>query len=744
MLANDDEMASPRAVDGADATLEGVVERITFSNEESAFSVIKLSVPTRREPVTVVGSLLGVQPGETLRLTGSFEHEARWGEQFRAISYVTVEPSTLVGIEKYLGSGLVPGLGKVMARRIVERFGLATLDVIEREPARLAEVEGIGPKRSRTIQAAWTEQRAVKDVMVFLQSHGVSTAFAIRIYQQYRERAIAVVRENPYRLALDVAGIGFASADKIAASLGVAKDAPARADAGVLHVLGELADRGNVGAPRETLVGAAAGMLDVDPKLVEAAIDRVAAAGRAVVEPALAEAGDAVFLTALHDAEVGAAALVRRLVASAGEPLEIDVDRALAWVEERAKIALAPLQREAIRAATTSKLLVVTGGPGTGKTTIVNGIVRILEKKGRRIALAAPTGRAAKRMTEATGREARTLHRLLAYSPKTGAFERDESSPLEADVIIVDETSMLDVSLAHALLRAVPPSASLVLVGDVDQLPSVGPGNVLADVIRSGAATVVRLATIFRQAAASAIVKGAHQINAGELPAFSEGGDEGDFFFVERDEPDDVVRAIEALVRDRIPRRFALDAIDDVQVLTPMHRGSLGAAALNAALQAALNPRGPELVRGSRVFRVGDKVMQLRNDYDLDVFNGDLGRVARVDDDAGGLVVSFDGRDVAYEAGDLDNLTLAYACSIHKSQGSEYPAVVLPISTQHYVMLQRNLLYTGVTRGKRLVVLVGSKRALALAVGNARVAPRFSELAERIAGRAVAPPALRA
>lgn len=715
--------------------LEGVLERVTYANEENAWSVVRLAVSGRAELVTAVGNLLGVQPGESLRLTGRWAVDPRYGEQFRVERYVTVKPATLVGIERYLGSGLVRGIGKQMAQRLVRHFGLATLDVIDASPERLREVDGIGPKRSARIRSAWVEQRDIRQVMLFLQSNGVSSTYAVKIYRQYREHAITTVQENPYRLAIDIHGIGFKTADRIAANLGIAPTSPRRAEAGLLHVLGELSGDGHVYVPREQLLGATVELLGVDEPLVAAALETVTQAGHVVGE-ALPRGGLGIFLKSLHTAEVGVAQALTELLSCPATPVSIDVPRALAWLEQRSGLALAPEQRDAIARAVTEKVLVITGGPGTGKTTLVNGVIQILEKKGRRILLAAPTGRAAKRLMETTGREAKTVHRLLEFNPRGGGFERGREKPLEADVVIVDESSMLDVALAYSVLKAVPPRAQLVLVGDVDQLPSVGPGRVLADVIASGAVPVVRLQRIFRQARASVIVTNAHRVNAGQFPELRDERDRCDFVFVERQEPEEVLAAVKAWVGERLPRERGFDAFDAVQVLTPMHRGTLGAANLNAELQALLNPLGASIARGGRLFRVGDKVMQLRNNYELDVYNGDIGRVTGVDEIEHALEVTFDGRPVTYDTGDLDELALSYACSIHKSQGSEYPCVVLPLHTQHYVMLQRNLLYTALTRGKRLVVLVGSKRAVALAVKNASTGERFTRLAERLSSRA--------
>jgi exodeoxyribonuclease V alpha subunit len=713
-------------------TIEGACDRVVYASEENAWTVVRIAVPGRRDLVTAVGNLLGVQPGETVRLQGRWILDPRYGEQFRVDSYLTVEPATLGGIERYLGSGLVRGIGKVMAKRLVERFGIETLLVIESQPDRLTEVEGIGSVRSERIQTAWKEQRGIKEVMLFLQSHGVSTSHAVRIYKEYGERAIAVVKEDPYRLAMDIYGIGFRTADRIALDLGIPRDAPRRAQAGVLHLLGEFSGEGHLYVPSGRLTAATVQALEIDPSLVEQAIAELAAAGAAVVESIQDGAERAVYLKSLHSAESGSAGLLADLLRVHSPETQIVVERALTWFEEQERISLAAEQRDAIRLGLFQKLLVVTGGPGTGKTTLVRGIIRILEKKGVRIQLAAPTGRAAKRLSESTGREARTIHRLLEFSPKSGTFERNAEHPLDADLVIVDEVSMVDQVLAYSLLKAVPIRCRLILVGDVDQLPSVGPGDFLREVIRSGAAPVVRLATIFRQAEDSQIIVNAHRVNAGEMPLLGEEGVAGDFYFVERQDPEEALAAITSLVAERIPRRFGLDPVDEIQVLTPMHRGTLGATNLNAALQQLLNPSGDELVRGSRVFRSGDKVIQLRNNYDLEVFNGDIGRIVSIDEVEREVRVRFDERIVVYDAAALDELTLAYACSIHKSQGSEYPCVVLPLHTQHYVMLRRNLLYTGITRAKRLLVLVGTKKALAIAVRNRHVDARGTRLAERL------------
>ena len=718
------------------STLEGTVERVVYANEETAWTVVRVSVRSRRELVTAVGNLPGVQPGESLRMRGAWAVDRRYGEQFRVESCLTITPATLVGIEKYLGSGLVRGIGKVMAERLVGHFGLETLEVIDHHADRLTEVEGIGPVRSERIRAAWVEQRDIKEVMVFLQSHGVSTAYAVKIYKEYGNQAVSVVRENPYRLAIDIFGIGFKTADRIAGSLGIEPTSPRRAEAGILHVLGEKSNEGHVYYPRRQLIEETTEMLGVDATTVEGALGSLVAERHVVAEPRGEpenETGEAVYLASLHRAETGFAEHLAALAASPARAVAIDIERALFWFERSAGIQLSPGQCAAVRAGLQTKVLVITGGPGTGKTTVVNAVTRILARKGLKVLLAAPTGRAAKRMNEATGREAKTIHRLLEFSPATMAFGHDQHNPLDGDVLVVDEVSMVDTVLAYNLVKAVPLHCQLILVGDVDQLPSVGPGSVLRDLIQSRALSVVSLTEIFRQAAQSLIIVNAHRVNRGELPMDETDREPADFFFVERTEPEEVLATLKGLVSERIPARFGLDPIDDVQVLTPMNRGLLGSGNLNTELQGLLNPDAPGITRGSRVLRVGDKVMQVRNNYTLEVFNGDIGRVAAIDDLERLLRVRYDDRLVTYDYADLDELVLAYACSIHKSQGSEYPAVVIPVHTQHYIMLQRNLLYTALTRGKQLVVIVGTRKAIAIAVKNNRIGARFTRLAARLA-----------
>jgi exodeoxyribonuclease V alpha subunit len=687
---------------------------------------VVVALETGRE-VSAVGNLAGVRVGESLRLSGQWTTHPRFGEQFQVQSFTAVSPATLVGIERYLGSGLVTGIGKELAARLVRKFGLATLEVIDNQPAKLREVQGIGPMRAQQIVQAWQKQREIRDVMVFLQSCGVSTALATRIYTHYGRDPRGVIGRDPWRLAADVPGIGFRTADAIAASLGVDPDSPRRAEAGVLFVLEQKAEEGHTWAPRQTLAEETGSLLGLAPDRCTAAID--ALAGRRAVARETDPNGE-VLIASPHLARAEEET-ARHLALIASTTDLFSRDAAGAGTEEVSGITLSGLQQQAVQRARADKVLVITGGPGTGKTTLITAIVQILSRRGLRVSLCAPTGRAAKRMAEATGRESRTIHRLLEWSPKTGTFTRDENMPLACDALILDEASMVDIVLFSRLLAAVPPSSRLIIVGDSDQLPSVGPGNVLADLISSAVIPVTRLTEIFRQAGESSIVVNAHRINAGLMPQPAP-ADEGDFFFIEREEPEAVVAAVRELVTTRIPRRFGLDPRQDIQVLTPMRKGVLGAANLNKELQTLLNPGGPSLSRGGIELRAGDRVIQMRNNYAQGVFNGDIGAVTEVNEASRTATVSYDERTVQYESADLDQISLAYACSIHKSQGSEFPAVVIVLHTQHYVLLKRALLYTAVTRARKLAVIVGSRRALAMAVKNAGTMERCTRLAARL------------
>src|SRR5919202_1260467 len=713
--------------------LSGLVERVTFHNEENGFCVLRVRVRGRKELVTVVGHAAAISAGEFVQATGSWVNDRVHGVQFRADFLKATAPNTAEGIEKYLASGMIRGVGPAYAKKLVQAFGEGVFDVIEQSPQRLREVPGIGPWRAQRIQEGWAEQQVVREIMLFLHSHGVGTARAVRIYKVSGPEAVRVVSENPYRLARDIRGIGFKTADKLAASLGIERMALMRVRAGISHALAEAMEEGHCSLPVEEAMRATAELLEIPRDLVETALELELAAGDVVADDI--EGERCIFLAGLYGAEKAIAQRLRILAAGAPPWPAIDAEKAVPWVEARTGVRLADSQRTALRLALAAKLLVVTGGPGVGKTTLVNSVLQVLRAKGVAIALAAPTGRAAKRLAESTGLEAKTIHRLLEVDRANGGFRRGFDAPLDCDLVVVDETSMVDVMLMHALLKAVPDRAALLLVGDVDQLPSVGPGQVLADVIESGAVPVVRLTEIFRQAAESRIVVNAHRINRGEMPDLvpQEGSD---FYFVEAADAPEGLRKLLALVRERIPRRFGLDA-RDVQVLCPMNWGGLGARALNLELQKALNPPGEARVeRFGWVFGPGDKVMQIENDYEKEVCNGDLGIVARIDAEDGELVIDFDGREVAYAFGELDQVVLAYATTIHKSQGSEYPAVVIPLTTQHYTMLQRNLVYTGVTRGRKLVVLVGQRKALAIAVKGQQTRRRWSKLREWLANKA--------
>ena len=711
--------------------LAGVVERVTFHNPENGFCVLRVKARGQRDLVTVVGHAAMITAGEFVQISGTWVNDHTHGPQFRASFLKVSPPTTLEGIERYLASGTIRGIGPVYAKRLVREFGEAVFDLIEQHPERLQEVTGIGTKRAARIIAGWAEQKAIREIMLFLHANGVGTSRAVRIYKTYGNDAVRVISENPYRLARDIRGIGFRTADQIAAKVGIEKTALVRVRAGISFALAEAMDDGHCGLPVNELTALTGKLLEVPAPLIETALTLELEAREVVGD--LLDGHRCVFLAGLYRAEQTIAERLRALLATERPWPPIDTGKAIPWVEARTGLTLAGSQRHAVRLALLSKVLVITGGPGVGKTTLVNSILKILIAKQVRVALCAPTGRAAKRLSESTGLEAKTIHRLLETDPRTGEFRRTEDHPLACDLLVVDEASMVDVLLMRSLLRAVPDQAGLLIVGDIDQLPSVGPGQVLSDIIACELCPVVRLTEVFRQAAGSRVITNAHRINRGQMPELTNDKALTDFYFIDAAEPDDGIAKIITVVRDRIPKAFGLDPISDVQVLCPMNRGGLGARSLNVELQKALNPPGDERVeRFGWTFGPGDKVMQVENDYDRDVYNGDLGIVRRIDQEEAELVVTFDGRDVSYGFGELDELVLAYATTIHKSQGSEYPAVVIPLVTQHYMMLARNLLYTGVTRGKRLVVLVGQRKALAIAVRNQGSRRRWSKLREHL------------
>ena len=710
--------------------LTGVVERVTFHSEETGFCVLRVNVRGHRELVTVVGTAATITPGEYVEGEGAWVTDRTHGLQFKTSALRVVPPTTLEGIEKYLGSGMVKGIGPHFAKKLVQAFGEGVFEVIEQTPERLTELEGIGPKRQQRVVDAWSAQKVIREIMVFLHSHGVGTARAVRIYKTYGAEAIVRVQENPYRLALDIHGIGFKTADTLAQRLGIPRDAVIRAQAGVRHVLQEFADEGHCAVHHDELIETAATLLEIPVSIIAQAVALECQDDHLVAEDI--EGKPCLFLTPLHRAEVGVASHLQRLLHGPPPWGPIDTARAIPWVEQKTGRTLSPSQREAVAMALRSKVTVITGGPGVGKTTIVTSILQMLQAKKMGVLLCAPTGRAAKRLTETTGLEAKTIHRLLAFDPTAMGFLHGQTNPLRADLVVVDEVSMVDVALMAQLLRAIPDNAAVLLVGDVDQLPSVGPGTVLADIMASGRIPTVTLTEIFRQAATSQIIVNAHRVNQGQLPGMRDGGP-SDFYVIPADTPEEIQAKLLRVVTERIPQCFGLHPIRDVQVLTPMNRGSLGARALNGVLQEVLNPEAtPRVTRFGWTYAPGDKVIQTVNNYEKDVFNGDIGRVARVDIEEGQVEIDFEGRIVPYDVGELDEVALAYAATVHKSQGSEYPVVVLPLATQHYPMLARNLLYTAVTRGQQLVVVIGQPRALAIAVRTVRSVQRLTNLAARL------------
>ncbi len=721
----------PHTADNPLLKLQGSIERVTFHSESSGFCVLRINVKGYRDVVTVIGSAVSVTAGEYVECLGFWINDRQHGQQFKTTVLTVVAPTTLDGIEKYLGSGMVKGIGPHFAKKLVIAFGNLVFEVIEQTPERLLELPGIGKKRQQLVSSAWCEQKAIREIMVFLQSHGVGTSRSVRIYKTYGEQAIEKVRENPYRLALDIHGIGFKTADALAQNLGIAPDSLIRAQAGVRHVLQEWSSEGHCAAIRQTLCEKAVKLLEIPAPIIDDAITAELVEGNLIAETI--EQQEAIFLTPLYRAEVGCATHLQRLNKGVPPWGHIDALRAIPWVEGQTGLTLSASQRTAIELVMRNKVAVITGGPGVGKTTLVNSILKILSAKHINIGLCAPTGRAAKRLFESTGLEAKTVHRLLEFDPSIFAFKRNEECQLEIDCLVIDEASMMDVVLMNQLLKAVPSSAALLIIGDVDQLPSVGPGAVLADIIDSEQIATVRLTEIFRQASTSKIITNAHLINQGQLPQSDTTQELSDFYCIYADTPEDIFVKLMQVVTERIPQRFKLHPVNDIQVLTPMNRGGLGARSLNIELQSRLNGISePKVTRYGSTYAPGDKVIQRINNYDKEVFNGDIGVILSVDIDECLLHIKFDERTVEYDYNELDEIALAYATSIHKAQGSEYPVVVIPMAMQHYMLLERNLLYTGVTRGKQLVVVIAQPKALAMAIKNQRSQRRITNLITRL------------
>ncbi len=714
--------------------LKGQVIKVTYIDDQTGYVVATLDCGAPFGAVTVVGNLIALGPGEILEIEGSWEKHPKYGRQFRVSSHRWVRPGSKKAIEKYLGSGLIKGIGPMMAKRIVEKFGQSTLEIIEKDIHKLAQVEGIGPKRIEMIRKAWDGQRDIRDLMLFLQEHNLSHSLAPKIFKAYGNSSISVIRQNPFKLADSVYGIGFRTADAISEKLGFERESPLRMEAGIRHVLQKMAEDGHLFCPYEELVSRGAELLKVDEALVGETVKRLVRSRDLVLEGAEGVEGGAVFLRRFHLYETGISRHLARILTGPGSLGNMDLAKSIAWAGQQMGLCLAGEQVRAIEAAFKHKVVVITGGPGTGKTTIIDAIVKIAGRAGAKVALAAPTGRASKRMEQATGLEAKTIHRLLDFQPQKGGFQKDEHSPIDAQIVIIDEVSMLDAPLAYYLLRAVSTEASLILVGDKDQLPSVGPGNVLSDLLGCRKLPVVALKNIFRQAARSLIVTNAHRINNGRMPVdrAQAPATASDYYFIEQTNPEEALRIIVELVTSRIPKRFRLDPLTQIQLICPMHKGILGTQNVNSVLQKALNPHAALASPSLKGLKEGDKVMQVKNNYEKTVFNGDIGYVEAVDQEGGEVIVKFGGKRVNYAPYELGELSLAYAITVHKSQGSEYPAVILPLTEEHYIMLQRNLLYTAVTRAKRLLVMVGTKRALSIAVRNQKATHRYTLLAQRL------------
>ncbi|MGA8164166.1 MAG: ATP-dependent RecD-like DNA helicase [Waddliaceae bacterium] len=711
----------------------GYIERITYQNPDNGFTIAKLQQPKKRDPTCIVGTMPSIQPGETVCCIGQWKQHATYGMQFEVDTCHIEEPADLRGIEKYLGSGLIKNIGPVFAKRIVDKFGMDTLDIIDCNPDRLLEVEGLGKKRLNTIKTCWEEQRSIREVMIFLQSHGVSPIYAQKIFKTYGNQSVATVKDNPYTLARDIFGIGFKTADEIAKKLGIANESPQRIDSGVEYVLSQLSNEGHVCFPKDPFLDEAEKILAVDRRLIHERMDQLEREERIVLQELPLEGKIIYFVWGkpLYICERGIAKEIKRLSKAKTHLRPVHLENALNWVQEQLGFLLGREQISAVKQGLSQKMHIITGGPGTGKSTITNAILCVTKKLTNNIMLAAPTGRAAKRLSEITKEKAHTLHSLLEYNFKIGGFKRNRESPLKCDLIIIDEASMIDTVLMYSLLKAIPDHARVIFVGDIDQLPSVGPGNILKDIIASGCLSTTMLKEIFRQAKGSRIVTSAHRINKGVFPEI-DNKPNSDFYFIESNDPEQAQQQIIILVTQRLPKKYHFDPFEDIQVLAPMKKGVVGTENLNTVLQETLNPKDHALIRYGKKFSVGDKVMQIRNNYDKKVYNGDVGRIAKIDAAEQQVTVNFENRGVIYEFSDLDELVLAYAVSVHKYQGSECRCIVMPIVTSHFKLLHRNLLYTGVTRAKELLVLVGMKKALAIAVNNNEVKRRYTGLKQAL------------
>lgn len=711
--------------------IQGNVERITFFSEESNFCVLRVKCKGMRDLATIVGSCATIHIGEVIEAQGKWINNRTYGRQFDSKCIKVIPPNSIDGIKKYLGSGLIKGIGPAFAKKLVSRFGANIFNIIEKKPNELLSLNGIGKKRVAKICSAWEEQKAVKEIMIFLQSHGIGTSRSARIYKTYGDDSIDKIKQNPYRLSNDIHGIGFKTADELAKSIGIAHDSILRARAGVIHVIQEINTNGHCAIYSEELINKSVSILGIEESIILSAIEQEVEEEKLMIDTINNK--QCIYVSWLYYAEIGVANHIKRLLEGERPWKEININKALEWVQKVTKMNLSESQKEAVSMAVNSKVVCITGGPGVGKTTIVNSIIKIIQSRKARIVLSAPTGRASKKLSESTNMKAKTIHRLLEFNPHMGQFNYNQSNPLETDLLVIDEASMVDISLMNSLLKALPDSAGVIIVGDIDQLPSVGPGKVLSDIITSKSVPTVKLTEIFRQASCSKIIINAHKINTGEVPHENNKVENNDFFIIHSETPEDTHRKIATLVSDKIPKVFKFDPINDIQILTPMNKGGLGVKSLNVEIQKVLNPSPRSYVmKYGWSFGIGDKVMQTINNYDKEVFNGDLGIIKEIDRVESQLTINFDGKNVIYNFDELDELDLAYATSIHKSQGSEYPVVIIPISMQHYMLLQRNLLYTGVTRGRKLVILIGEPKAIKIAVNNLSQNNRLTKLSDRL------------